>query len=232
MTSKNTAEFNWDEQRLERTGIQEAVYCLHKSAGQIADILAYHQQQQSATLLTRLSAAKVEQLPNHLSAALDFNSSGQIAIFNAEFNQYPQQQSDKDICIVTAGTSDMSLAYEAQVTLAFHGYKAQIISDVGVAGLHRLLNRIDDIRQYKLVIGIAGMEGALFSVLAGLIKSPLIAVPSSVGYGVSAGGDSALSSALASCSPGIVTVNIDNAFGAAVAAIKMISAFTHSAHNS
>ena len=98
-----------------------------------------------------------------------------------------------------------------------------MIADVGVAGLWRLMRRLDEIRAHRVVIAVAGMEGALFSVLAGLIDAPVIAVPASVGYGVSAGGTVALHSALASCAPGILTVNIDNGFGAAVAAVKMIN---------
>jgi NCAIR mutase (PurE)-related protein len=97
-----------------------------------------------------------------------------------------------------------------------------VIADVGVAGLWRLLRRLEEIRAFKVVIAVAGMEGALFSVLAGLVEAPVIAVPVSVGYGVAAGGQGALSSALASCAPGLVTVNIDNGFGAACAAIKML----------
>ena len=118
----------------------------------------------------------------------------------------------------------MRVATEARETLRFNGFQPSLISDVGVAGLWRLLDRIDEIRQASVVIAVAGMEGALFSVLGGLISAPIIAVPTSVGYGVSRDGKTALTSALASCAPGIVTVNIDNGFGAAVAAIKMLHA--------
>jgi NCAIR mutase (PurE)-related protein len=111
-------------------------------------------------------------------------------------------------------------------TLAFHGYEAPIIADVGVAGLWRLMERLEEIRGFRVVIAVAGMEGALFSVLAGLLGAPVIAVPSSVGYGVAAGGHVALNTALASCAPGLVVVNIDNGFGAACAAIAMMGVAT------
>jgi NCAIR mutase (PurE)-related protein len=126
------------------------------------------------------------------------------------------------IGIVAAGTSDLPVAREAARTLAFAGHHAEIIADVGVAGLWRLLGCLDALRQCRVLIAVAGMEGALFSVLAGLVKAPVIAVPTSVGYGIAEGGKAALYAALASCAPGLVVVNIDNGFGAAAAAIKML----------
>ena len=109
--------------------------------------------------------------------------------------------------------------------MAFNGFDAPIYADLGVAGLWRLMEKIEEIRQYKIIIALAGMEGALFSVLAGLVQAPVIAVPTSVGYGVSANGKTALGSALSSCAPGILTMNIDNGFGAAIAAIKISNQF-------
>ena len=135
----------------------------------------------------------------------------------------PKPSLKPGIGIVAAGTSDLPIAAEAARTLAFLGFDAPVIADVGVAGLWRLMRRLDEIRAHRVVIAVAGMEGALFSVLAGLIDAPVIAVPASVGYGVSAGGMAALHSALASCAPGVLTVNIDNGFGAAVAAVKMVN---------
>lgn len=215
--------FNWDESRAERTGIQEAILCQGKSDSVLEKILTYHDKQNSSVLLTRLDAEVYQRIPTHLQQNLSYYSDGHIAIFK------PREQSlkTKQICIVTAGSSDLSLAEEAQITLKYHGFDAPVIADVGVAGLHRLLSRLDEIKAYQLVIAIAGMEGALFSVLAGLISAPVIALPSSVGYGVSANGQAALSSALAACAPGILTVNIDNAFGAAIAATKIVNQFAN-----
>ena len=114
------------------------------------------------------------------------------------------------------------MALEAARTLAFEGEEATLVVDVGVAGLWRLMERIDEIRRHRVVIAIAGMEGALFSVLAGLVQCPVLAVPRSVGYGVGQGGRTALRAALASCASGLVVVNIDNGFGAAHAALRML----------
>jgi pyridinium-3,5-biscarboxylic acid mononucleotide synthase len=118
--------------------------------------------------------------------------------------------------IVAAGTSDLPVAR----TLAFTGHRAEIVADVGVAGLWRLMDHLDPLCQCRVLIAMAGMEGALFSVLAGLVRVPVIAVPTSVGYGVAEGGKAAL----ASCAPGLVVVNIDNGIGAAAAALKMLRA--------
>ena len=126
------------------------------------------------------------------------------------------------IAVVSAGTSDGKVAEEAAVVSRFLGARVTRYTDVGVAGLSRLLEVVDDIGKADVVIAIAGMEGALPSVLSGLISSPIISVPTSVGYGVGLGGFVALQSMLASCSPGLVVVNIDNGFGAAVSAMRML----------
>ena len=127
------------------------------------------------------------------------------------------------VAVVVAGTSDLPVAEEAAFTLDSLGLENRIISDVGVAGIHRLLNQVDSLRQASVIIAVAGMEGALPSVMAGLVPAPVIAVPTSVGYGASLGGLSALLGMLNSCSPGITVVNIDNGFGAAVAAARVIN---------
>ena len=124
--------------------------------------------------------------------------------------------------MVCAGTSDLAVAAEARFTLDAFGHTVVERSDVGVAGIHRLLADFGDIRDCEVVIVAAGMEGALPSVVAGLVQAPVIAVSTSVGYGVSAGGYAALLAMLASCSPGIAVVNIDNGFGAAALAHKML----------
>lgn len=126
------------------------------------------------------------------------------------------------VAIVAAGTSDHALVAEIEQCLLFLNVASQSYIDVGVAGLWRLTQIADELDRYPLLIAVAGMEGALFSVLAGLVSSPVIAVPSSVGYGVSADGHAALNCALASCAPGIAVVNIDNGFGAAALALKML----------
>jgi|TARA_R110000868_G_scaffold28142_2_gene105824 NCAIR mutase (PurE)-related protein len=213
--------FVWDKDRKSRTGVAEAIYCGNKSLDDLGDIIQFNVNNKTAVLLTRLEQSQWERLPKELSQHLDYDECSHTAILN--FDDKPAGHSG--ICIVTAGTSDLRVAKEVQRTLHFNGFDAPIYADIGVAGLWRLLDKIDDIRQHKIIIAAAGMEGALFSVLAGLVSAPVIAVPTSVGYGVSAGGKVALDSALASCSPGILTVNIDNGFGAANAAIKIMKQF-------
>lgn len=211
------AELDWD--RGKRTGVPEVVLCGHKSPAQIGDIVAAAVARGERLLLTRLSADAHALLPEGASSRLDFDPLSDTAVLGTL-----GVAAASGIGIVTAGTSDMRVAREAARTLAFMGHDAPIIADAGVAGLWRLTSRIEQIRALRVVIAVAGMEGALFSVLAGLVTAPVIAVPTSVGYGVAAGGTVALNAALSSCSPGVVVVNIDNGFGAAMAAIKMLKA--------
>jgi NCAIR mutase (PurE)-related protein len=126
------------------------------------------------------------------------------------------------VLVVCAGTSDLAVAEEAAVTVAAMGHRVERLTDVGVAGLHRLLSAGDALRSADVVIVVAGMEGALPSVVGGLVRTPVIAVPSSVGYGASFGGLAALLAMLNSCAAGIAVVNIDNGFGAAMAAVRIL----------
>ncbi len=209
------SEFTIDWEREQRTGLAEAVLCDGKSAAQIEAILASAGDR--PMLLTRLDEARLAALPPERRAALDHDPLSRTA-----FHGRVAPPAHRGPCVVCAGTSDLPVAREAARTLAFAGYQAPVIADVGVAGLWRLMRRIDEIRSFDVVIAVAGMEGALFSVLAGLVAAPVIAVPTSVGYGVAEGGHTALHSALASCATGIVAVNIDNGYGAAGAAIRML----------
>lgn len=125
--------------------------------------------------------------------------------------------------MVTAGTSDLSVALEANRTLKFSGVSTSLFSDVGVAGIHRLFDRLEEIKAHDVVIAVAGWDAALASVLGGLVAHPVIAVPTSVGYGVAKDGHTALNSMLASCGQGILVANIDNGFGAACGAIRILN---------
>lgn len=209
--------FDWDRQA--RTGFPEAVLCAAKSVPQLAAILAEAAERGHPLLLTRLTAAQHDALPAGARDRLDYDALSGTAIAGPR----PDPASLRPgVGIVAAGTSDLAVAGEAARTLAFCGFAAPVIADVGVAGLWRLIDRVPDIQQFRVVIAVAGMEGALFSVLAGLVGAPVIAVPTSVGYGVASGGMVALHAALGGCAPGVVTVNIDNGFGAAAAAVKML----------
>jgi len=211
------AVIDWN--RTARTGLPEAVYSDGKSRDQIVDILRQAQAATRPVLLTLLAAERVAELPAELRAQLDYDPLSRTAFFGAVPAPKPS-----GIMIVAAGLSDMPVVREAARTLAFCGFDCEIIADVGVAGLWRLLDRIEEIRLARAIIAVAGMEGALFSVIAGLVAAPIVAVPTSVGRGVGRGGQVALHSALASCAPGLVCVNIDNGFGAAQATMRIIAA--------
>jgi pyridinium-3,5-biscarboxylic acid mononucleotide synthase len=210
-----TPEFQIDWDRERRTGVPEAILCQSKTPAQIDAIIAAAADRR--LFLTRLSVATHAALASETRERLDYDVLSGTAVLgeSAAF-------AASGIGIVAAGTSDLPVAREAAQTLAFAGHHATIIADVGVAGLWRLLGCIDALRQCRVLIAVAGMEGALFSVLAGLVEAPVIAVPTSVGYGVADGGKTALHAALASCAPGLAVVNIDNGFGAAAAALKIL----------
>jgi NCAIR mutase (PurE)-related protein len=208
-------EMDW--LREERTAVAEAVLCAPKTDAQIEAILRQAQQVRHRLLLTRLGPDRFPRLAPDLRAALDYDPVSRTAIFGGL-----PEPGQAQVALVAAGTSDLPVLREAARTLAFHGRGSEQVVDVGVAGLHRLLRRIERLRGFDVVIAFAGMEGALFTVLAGLIDVPVIAVPTSVGLGVAQGGRAALQSALATCAPGVVAVNIDNGFGAACAAIKIL----------
>lgn len=212
------AEIQLDWARAARTGVPEAVYSAGKSPEQLAAILAEAEMRAASLLFTRLSPSAAAALPT--SDRFDYDPVSRTAILDYGL---PTPR-DRGVAVVAAGTSDAPIAREATRTLGFAGVAAPLQIDVGVAGLWRTLAAAEALRERRVVIAVAGFEAALFSVLAGLIRAPVIAVPSSVGEGVAAGGQAALSSALAACAPGVVTVNIDNGFGAACAALKILAA--------
>ena len=209
-------EFRLDWERTARTGTSEAVLCEPKSVAQIDAIVAHAGELGHRLLLTRLGPRKFSRLTARQT--LDYDADSRTAILGG----VPVAPSTGKVVIVCGGTSDLAVAREAARTLAFAGESATLLADVGVAGLWRLTERLDEIRRHRVVIAVAGMEGALFSVLAGLVPCALVAVPVSVGYGVARGGRTALHAALASCASGIVAVNIDNGFGAAHAALRIL----------
>jgi NCAIR mutase (PurE)-related protein len=215
-------QIDWDRER--RTGVPEAILCEGKTPSQIDAIIGASVGRR--LLLTRLSADVHRALAPDTRELLDYDPLSRTAVLGE-----PIALADSGIGIVAAGTSDLPVAREAARTLAFSGHRAEIIVDVGVAGLWRLIDRLDALRQCRVLIAVAGMEGALFSVLAGLVRVLVIAVPTSVGYGVAEGGKAALHAALASCAPGLVVVNIDNGFGAAAAALKMLGAESLASRN-
>lgn len=205
-----------DLEREARIGLAEAVFCAGKSPDQIARIIA--RDTAPRRLYTRLEPGKFAALPEGAQARLDYDPLSRTAIAGG----LPPPAPLTRVAIVAAGTSDLPVVAEIERSLAFQGQAARCFVDCGVAGLWRLLEERAAIAEHPVTIAVAGMEGALFSVLAGLVPGLVVAVPSSVGYGVAAGGRAALDAALASCAPGLVAVNIDNGYGAACAALRLL----------
>jgi len=204
--------------REKRTGVPEAVLGEGKSDEELLPIVDALTARGKPFLVTRLDAARGMSLVQ-TRPELCYEPRGRLL----RLRELPPVRSlGRGPLIVSGGTSDLGVVEEAYWTLRTSGVDAPTMVDVGVAGLHRLLRRLDVLRQASLLIVVAGMEAALPSVLAGLVSCPIIAVPSSIGYGASLGGIAALLAMLNSCAPGVTVTNIDNGFGAAVAALKML----------
>ncbi len=198
-----------DLHRKLRQGVAEVIYGAGKTEEQIAGIIKVMQENgQESILITRLSYATAKEIAKNFS--LHYFSNAQIGIIG----KMPKPNGIGKIVVATGGTSDIPVAEEAALTAEVLGNEVVRLFDVGVAGLHRLMSHIDDIMTASVIIAIAGMEGALASVIGGLADCPVIAVPTSVGCGASFGGVSALLSMLNSCAAGVSVVNIDNGFGA------------------
>lgn len=203
-----------------RTGLDEAVLCASKSVAHLCAILDQVQSKGRHMLLTRLQPEQLAGLPEPHRAAIDYEPLSRTGYYGGTHELKVVTQ----VAVVAAGTSDVAVAREAARTLRFYGEPSVEINDVGVAGLWRLLERIEEIRTHRIVIAVAGMDAALPTVIGGLVSSVVIGVPTSVGYGVATGGETALRAMLASCSSGLVVTNIDNGFGAACAALRILRA--------
>ena len=215
MTKEHLIDFD----RKDRIGIPETIFCQDKDINQIKNI-CNDLDKEKTTLFTRLSIEKYSKLPKGIQKILKYNNISNSAIYG----KIPLIKKNNSIAIVCAGTSDMPSVSEAHQTLISSGQYSKIFADLGVAGLWRIQKYLEEITKFKIIIVAAGMDGALPSVLGGLVSQPIIAIPTSTGYGVSNKGKTALNSMLASCSPGITVVNIDNGYGAATAAIRILNA--------
>ena len=205
-----------DHHRELRTGVPEIVFGAGKTPEQIGSALRELARRAGGAIATRIDPAKSEAL-RQIVPGVVIHELARIAVLGAP----AARPASVPIAVVCAGTSDLPVAEEAALVAEFLGAPVVRVSDVGVAGVHRLLGRLDAIRSASIVIAVAGMEAALPSVLGGLIDCPLVAVPTSIGYGVSVDGLVALAGMLASCAVGITVVNIDNGVGAAVAAVRI-----------
>jgi NCAIR mutase (PurE)-related protein len=201
---------NIDYQRQERTGYPEVVYCAGKTVEQAYQIICAMREKALPVFGTRASGELAKRVLETFPAARYDGLARTISLSGTAGETAPEGL----VVVAAAGTSDLPVAREALNTAAFFGSNAKLITDIGIAGIHRLFDKLDDIRKARCIVACAGMEGTLPGVIAGLVAAPVIALPTSVGYGANFGGLSALLSMLTSCAPGISVVNIDNGFGA------------------
>jgi NCAIR mutase (PurE)-related protein len=197
---------DWERQK--RTGYPEAVYCRGKTIEQALAIIERMREKNIPVLATGVEPELAERAGKTF-AGIHYDSLSKTLTVGG-----PCKEAAGLVAVACAGTSDLPAAGEARLTAEFYGSRTELIADVGVAGIHRLFNRLEDLRKANVIIAAAGMEGALAGVIAGLVSVPVIALPTSVGYGASFGGMAELLGMLNSCSPGVSVVNIDNGFGA------------------
>ena len=198
-----------DHDRLRRRGYPEAIFCQGKSPEQLAVIAAATRDQPGVTLFTRADPAAAKAVLSELPDAF-YDSESRLLAWPAT----PPAPTGGLVVVAAAGTTDLPVAREAQLTAAYLGRSTELLVDVGVAGLHRILGKLEVLRRARVIVVAAGMDGALPSVVAGLVSAPVVALPTSVGYGASFGGIAALLTMLNSCAPGVSVVNIDNGYGA------------------
>ena len=211
-------DIRFDFQRRERIGLIEAIWGADKSIDQLKRISEEVLLKKEVVFITRINREKANYLLD-LYQEGRFYEEANCLIIGENSNKL---STNKKVAIISGGSSDLSVTLEAKLSLEIYGVNCQSFIDVGVAGLHRLFSQIEKINNYDVLIVCAGMEGALATVIGGLLPQPIIAVPVSVGYGVSRNGETALNSMLSSCAPGIAVMNIDNGYGAAMAALRII----------
>lgn len=205
-----------DFSRRSRRGFPEAIYCASKDDDSLIQIFKAFYERNESVIGTRASKRQYEVVKEAIPA-VEYSDLAQIISLDYS------KEGDKigEIAIVSAGTSDLPISLEAEITARFLGANVKAYRDVGVAGVHRLLDKTEEIKKANVIIAIAGMEAALATVLAGLVDKPIIAVPTSVGYGANLGGITALLSMINSCAEGVSVVNIDNGYGAAYQACQI-----------
>jgi len=211
-------DIKFDFQRRDRLGLIEAIWGQDKSIDQLERLSESVLSKNEVVFITRINNEKANYLLDLYDNARFYEEANSLTI-GKNLNKII---TNKKVAIISGGSSDFAVTLEAQLALEIYGVYCQSFIDVGVAGLHRLMSQLEEINKYDVLIVCAGMEGALATVVGGLLAQPIIAVPVSVGYGVSKDGKTALNSMLSSCSPGIAVMNIDNGYGAAMAALRII----------
>ena len=215
-------DFNFDFQRGERLGFIEAIWGQDKSIDKLKRLSENVLGKNEVVFITRINSEKANYLLDLYDEARFYEEANCLIIWK----NLKKIKTNKKVAIISGGSSDLAVTLEAQLALEIYGVNSQSFIDVGVAGLHRLMSQLEEINKYDVLIVCAGMEGALATVVGGLLSQPIIAVPVSVGYGVSKDGKTALNSMLSSCSPGIAVMNIDNGYGAAMAALRIIKSIS------
>ncbi len=215
-------DIKFDFQRRERLGLIEAIWGQDKSIDQLKRLSESVLSKNEVVFITRINSEKANYLLDLYDEARFYEEANCLIIGK----NLKKIKTNKKVAIISGGSSDLAVTLEAQLALEIYGVNSQSFIDVGVAGLHRLMSQLEEINKYDVLIVCAGMEGALATVVGGLLSQPIIAVPVSVGYGVSKDGKTALNSMLSSCSPGIAVMNIDNGYGAAMAALRIIKSIS------
>lgn len=213
-----TKHFNIDHSRKERLGFDEVIFGASKSTALLTELLDDYSGRSENVLITKLQRDKAHSLLNSFKDAF-YDEESQIFILK----RINTKHTEFKVGIVTAGSSDIGVANEAFYTLSYMGIGSKIVHDIGVAGLHRLLSRLDELKKFDILIVVAGFEGALPTLMGGLLPQPIIAVPTSVGYGAAKKGETALHAMLTSCANGISVTNIDNGYGAAMCAFRILN---------
>lgn len=209
----------FDHARAARIGLPEAVFCEGKPFEAIADLLCQFGRDSGRPILfTRLVPEVFSRMPESVRENYDYHPLSRTA-----FGTSLPPKGKGNVAIISAGTADGYVAWEAARTLTYLGIKHKLFEDCGVAGLWRLAERLEEINTFDVIIVIAGLDAALASVMGGLTPKPIFGVPTSVGYGVAQGGSAALASMLSSCAPGVGIMNIDNGYGAACAAARVVN---------
>lgn len=209
----------FDHSRTARIGLPEAVFCEGKPIEAVQELLGqFGRGSGRPVLFTRLAQQVFDWMSADLRAGYDYHPLSRTAFGD----RLPQKDKGR-VAVVSAGTADGSVAWEAARTLEYLGIRHQVFEDCGVAGLWRLAERLDEINSFDALIVVAGLDAALASVLGGLTPKSVFGVPTSVGYGVAKGGNAALASMLSSCAPGVAIMNIDNGYGAACAAARVVN---------
>jgi len=215
-------DIKYDFDRRRRIGLIEAIWGEDKSIAQLKNVAQQVLTQNEVVFITRINKEKSKPLIEIYPDAKFYNDANCLIIGESPYKLNTQ----KKVAIISGGTSDLNVALEAKLALNVHGVDSKTFIDVGVAGIHRLFSVLNEINKYDVLVVCAGMEGALPTVVGGICPQPIIAVPISVGYGVSKNGIAALNSMLSSCSPGITVMNIDNGYGAAMAALRILKSFS------